>query len=232
MNGRLKGLGMARIDNLSLTRSLQADGWWYRVIDDTWSRMWDDEMQYGKIRDGKFERVFPEVPKVLKKALKETLLDRGWQFDLERDEFYRIELGHRVTGRIVNGMFVDGRVSEEPVVSDESTVRVEDGQMCAKTVVVDGNGFYYNPPLDAAATMADVGEEILRRESHPEVDAMCAESMKYAEPYEELWPEYGLRDMFAMHALPLVFFSSDPKGTALRAYEYADAMMVAREMKK
>lgn len=45
----------------------------------------------------------------------------------------------------------------------------------------------------------------------------------------------ALRDQFAMCAMQALVNNdriSDPKGMALRAYEYADAMMIAREMKR
>lgn len=182
---------MARIDNLSLTRSLQADGWWYRVMDDMWSRMWDDEMQYGRIREGKFERVFPEGP-----------------------------------------IAIDGptvRV-EMPVAVNEATVRVEDSQVSAMQAAQKARDDAHKKRLEEChgTAIGQIDPEAVQWSNANDPQVWVEEQAEA----DALWPEYGLRDMFAMHALPLVFFSSDPKGTALRAYEYADAMMVAREMKK
>ena len=171
---------------IALERQLQADGWWYSVANDRWSRLWGEEMQYCEIReDGRFERVYP-VPK--------------------------------------------------PVTIDESTVRVEDGQVFAtggsqKVVfseVMDPNNF--------GATMADVGEEI------GTLPPLRGEVWVEEQPYDRtIMPVldndefYALRDQFAMHAMQALINNdriSDPKGMALRAYEYADAMMIAREMKR
>ncbi len=171
---------------ISLERQLQADGWWYSIVEDRWSRMWDDKMQYGKIRDGKFHLIYPE-----------------------------------------------------PVKIDESTVRVENGQVFAtmaepqKVVfsqVMDPNNF--------GATMADVGHiDGVSFHSSPAIDGKvwCEEQAydRSVMPVLDNDEYFTLRDQFAMHAMgSLMMFSGEPKGLALRAYEYADAMMIARGMKR
>lgn len=40
----------------------------------------------------------------------------------------------------------------------------------------------------------------------------------------------ALRDQFAMHAMAALIGCGDPKGVAIRAYDFADAMMVARDL--
>lgn len=167
---------MARIDYLSLTRSLQADGWWYRVMDDTWSRMWDDEMQYGRIRDGKFERVFPEGP----------------------------------------------------IAIDGPTVRVEDGEVLAMQAAQKARDDAQKKRLEECygSAIGQIDPETVKwsNANNPQV---------WVEEQAEEDAKAILRDQFAMRALPAILHREvDPKAVALRAYEYADAMMIAREMKR
>lgn len=151
---------MATINNLSLTRALQADGWWYQVATDRWSRLWDGEMQYGQIRDGKFDLIYPEQPKRTYGALDPKTL---------------------------------------PPEQVRNAIREHESTLIQ--------------------TMDDVG-------------------MEYPAPPDVDWlneVRTALRDQFAMHALQGMLAKNcayDEKNAALRAYEFADAMMVAREMKR
>lgn len=189
----------------ALSRSLQGDGWWYSPPNDWYTRLWDDEMQYGQIRDGKFERIYPNVHvengEVFAKQLK-TLDDGVRNYERKRAE---------------------NEANGKPFAWNEAgdmARTVHFRQVPANATILDRDGEMVTYLISLEPTMADVAAGLAENKNIM-IDEEWQEEMRMA-----------LRDQFAMRALTPLVMSSDPKSAAIRAYQYADAMMIAREMKR
>lgn len=143
----------------------------------------------------------------------------GWSYDALRETWRREKDGKVEVGGLRDGTFTS-RTFSLHYPCDPGNWRDSDDAMGAFKEAVKPDepiNHEQEAKLHGFATKPDVG---------------------YPAPPDLDWlneVRTALRDQFAMHALQGMLARSanwSPKELALRSYEYADAMMVAREMKR
>lgn len=163
----------------------------------------------------------------------------GWNYEPACDRWWVEDV---CSGKRTYARMIDGKLMQFPTEDEIDWGSAVDQSRHEQPARVYGAMDPALLDLENAKKASDMAyqkrmDELFQGESHPEVDAMCANSLK---PDDYDWREevrMALRDQFAMHFLGGVIakhglFSVDAPNVAIRAYEFADAMMHAREMKR
>ena len=172
----------------------------------------------------------------------------GWNYEPACDRWWCEDV---MTGKRVYARMIDGRLVQFPTEEDidwgsaidqsrhddrELKFAAIGKEIPAGAIVMarDVRGVYYRMPQ---ATMADVDPATLEIGHIDGVSMHTSDALLSGPGGLSPFEKEMLRDQFAMHFLGGVvakhgLFSVDAPNVAIRAYEFADAMMHAREMKR